>query len=188
VTDEVRTDEGQPDAAKQLGALDEEGLVRFCLTSPAYVSSRAGILRKGVAAYLAGAWVECVHLLVPCFEDGLRELARGIGPLPIDFDPEVEGWREPTLGRLLSLRHLQVEFGPDLILHWRALFTDARGLNLRNRVAHGLVTDAECSRDMCDRVLHSILQLGQFRIETEGEPEQGSTEATAGGEGRPPAS
>lgn len=155
--------------AQKVGSLDEEGLVRFCLASPAYVSSRAGILQKGIGAYLAGEWVECVHLLVPCFEDGVRELAREIGPLPIDFDPDVGGWREPTLGKLLSLRHVQEAFGPDLILHWRALFTDARGLNLRNRIAHGLAADAECSRDVGDRVLHSILQLGQFRIQLEDE-------------------
>jgi hypothetical protein len=157
------------------GAIGVEGVVEFCFASPAFDRGRGGILRHGIAAYLAKDWVAALHLLVPCFEDAVRELARHIGPIPNEFDPNTGGWREPGLGNVLRLAQVVDQIGDDLILHWKALFADSRGLNLRNRVAHGLLTDEDCSQQVAERVLHAILQVGQFRVV---EAEQGSAEAS----------
>jgi hypothetical protein len=49
---------------------------------------------------------------------------------------------------------------------WRYLFVlyvDRRGVNLKNRLAHGLVDPQEFNRQMADQVFHSLLAFGPLR-------------------------
>jgi hypothetical protein len=43
------------------------------------------------------------------------------------------------MGDILNSREITEALGPDLTLHFLALYADPRGCNLRNNVAHGLI-------------------------------------------------
>jgi hypothetical protein len=51
----------------------------------------------------------------------------------------------------------------DVIHYLRVLFTDQRGWNLRNNVAHGLVLPGSFDRAIADRVFHALLVFGLLR-------------------------
>src|SRR5262245_62290173 len=46
--------------------------------------------------------------------------------------------------------------GPDITLHFLALYADPRGRNLRNNLAHGLITRQAASRDATNWLIHSL--------------------------------
>jgi hypothetical protein len=156
-----------------LGRLKSEGrltaklLGDFAAGSAGAEPRRRGILDRGLEAFVQGDAVVALHLLVPCFEDTVRELARLVGPLSMRFKASTGGYQEAGLGEVLDQAELRVLVGDDLILHWRALFSDSRGLNLRNQIAHGLIVADDCAQPAADRVVHSLIQLGCFYIERE---------------------
>lgn len=53
--------------------------------------------------------------------------------------------------------------GNDVVQYLRALLSDPRGFNLRNRLAHGLVAALEFSRALSARALHVLLVLSLLR-------------------------
>ena len=48
-------------------------------------------------------------------------------------------------------------FSEDIAFYLRVLFTDQRGLNLRNDISHGLLPFDKCSMENADLVLHVFL-------------------------------
>jgi hypothetical protein len=68
-----------------------------------------------------------------------------------------------TLGHLLKDRIVQDVFGEDMALYFQVVFSDKRGWNLRNRVAHGMMDPDEFNRQNAERVLHAFLCLGFVR-------------------------
>src|SRR5262245_42982739 len=50
--------------------------------------------------------------------------------------------------------------GPDITLHFLALYADPRGRNLRNNLAHGLITRQAASRDATNWLIHSLQGVG----------------------------
>ena len=48
----------------------------------------------------------------------------------------------------------------DLRLHLRALYTNPKGLNLRNKLAHGVAGPEMLGRGMANWVVHTLILLG----------------------------
>ncbi|MBS3788831.1 DUF4209 domain-containing protein [Candidatus Bipolaricaulota bacterium] len=79
-----------------------------------------------------------------------------------------------TLGSILeSSRALPFSFGEageDMVLYLKMLLTDPRGLNLRNKVCHGLGNTANlCNYQVADRIVHVLLCLSLIRFEEKAE-------------------
>lgn len=51
-----------------------------------------------------------------------------------------------------------------------AFLADARGMNIRNRMCHGLMAEEDFNRWVSDRVLHTLLMLGTCRRKKPEEP------------------
>ncbi len=43
------------------------------------------------------------------------------------------------MGEILYNQKVAEALGPDVTLHFQALYADPRGMNLRNEIAHGLI-------------------------------------------------
>ncbi len=67
------------------------------------------------------------------------------------------------MGAVLSHKSFVASFPSDFRFHLRALYTDPRGINLRNQVAHGLAPHALLGRGLGNWVVHSLLLLGSLR-------------------------
>ena len=123
-----------------------------------------GLLRAGVVAWQQGDWVKAMHVIVPQIEVGLRNILRGVGGAIVKPHPQ-GGGREVLLnfGELLNAERLRDALGADLLLYFRAVYSDPRAWNLRNAVAHGLAGLGRANYATCNMLMHSVLVLGCWR-------------------------
>jgi lysyl-tRNA synthetase class 1 len=121
-------------------------------------------LKEGFAAWLDEDYVKALHVLVPQAERGLRAIAASVGlpitkPHPVTKDASVS----INMGDILSNEKVLAVIGEDIALHFRALYADPRGMNLRNRVAHGLYSPRSLGPHIVRLVVHSLLVLGVWQ-------------------------
>lgn len=142
--------------------LTREVVVAYCGTSPLFRKDRQAIFANGIDAYLREDYIPAIHILAPYVEDSLRELVRIQGG-PVYLPGRFGGLQEISLSTVLEHPLVVGVFGEDTCFYLRVLLADVRGLNLRNRVAHGLIDDDACSAALADRLVHVVLLLAQVR-------------------------
>lgn len=88
-----------------------------------------------------------LHLLVPQAENSLRYLLerKGIVPRNVDKDGVEEVWR---LDRVLEHEDVLKIIGPANVYELQSLLTARLGPNLRNGIAHGLLSHGALSGDV----------------------------------------
>lgn len=147
---------------KSRWSVDEQELVAFLAQSPLFPTPTHGLLRAGIEAWFAGDSVKAVHVLVPQVEAGLREMLRAFGESPMRHNPREGGFETVGMGTLLMNRAFKEKVHPTFRLHMRALYTSPKGINLRNRVAHGCASADAFGMGMADWAIHSLLAIRTF--------------------------
>ncbi len=104
--------------------------------------SLAASAEAGVRAFEQRDYWTAVHVLVPQFERGIRRieviLSANVRRLVQD-----QGLQVATLGVLLADETLRNFLGEETAKTMEAIFTEPRGLNIRNNTAHGLLDPAD---------------------------------------------
>ena len=119
-----------------------EYLSSLCDESPFVPAGHVALWAKGLWHGLNGDYPSAASVLVPQLENLVRHLLKKAGAHTLIVDESgVES--EKGLGTLLDLPEASDLLGSGLTLELRALLTEQEGANLRNHVAHGLLTDAE---------------------------------------------
>lgn len=122
------------------------------------------LLVAGVKAWLDGDYVKSIFVLVPQVEDAFRNVARSLGESVTKEKRGQSGWEvSMNLGDLLSMETVKAEVGEDIHFWIRAILADARGMNLRNQIAHGLVGREAATYYNCEMVIHCMLILGAYK-------------------------
>lgn len=116
-------------------------LRRVCSDAPTVPQTHVDLWTRGLYYGLAGDFPSAISLLIPQLEHVVRTQlqAAGIYTLIVDKDTGVES--EKGLGALLGLPEADTVLGDSLAFELRALLVEQRGANLRNQVAHGLLSD-----------------------------------------------
>jgi len=123
-----------------------------------------GLLLDGVRAYFADDYVKTVHVLVPQIEHGLRSIVNQLEKPVTKRHGTVTGVSVSiNMGDILYSTDISEALGPDLTLHFLALYADPRGLNIRNELAHGLMHREAIHGHVARLVLHSLLVLGLWK-------------------------
>jgi hypothetical protein len=126
------------------------------------------IVLHGVERHFAGDYVSAIHILTPQFEALIRRafLLAGSGEAIETIYSKAEGieQQERTFGSFLSKDEVKEALGDKLAMHFRFLFTNdpgekLLGLNLRNDVAHGLISPGALTPITSCVVLHAVLLL-----------------------------
>lgn len=119
------------------------------------------LLLDGVTAWYDEDWVKAVHILVPQIELGLRGIVAALGKPITKPHPTVPGVSVVIgMGDILYSKEIAVALGEDLTLHFRAIYADPRGINLRNDLAHGLLRPDRINRGQTIRLIHTLLVFG----------------------------
>lgn len=119
------------------------------------------LLHQGLQAWFDKDYVKAVHVLVPQVEHGLREMVGKLGKAKTRPDRHVPGVSTAkTMGDILFDKDVTERWGEDLTLHLRALYADPRGWNIRNELAHGLMSADQFGETLALWVVHSVLLLG----------------------------
>jgi hypothetical protein len=107
--------------------------------NPLVPSGREYIYAQGLQAGMEGDFVIAVHLLIPQIENSIRFILSQMGVLTsgIDSDGIQE---EHNLNVTLYTPEIKKVFGENIIFDLQSLLVERLGANLRNRMAHGLMS------------------------------------------------
>lgn len=132
-----------------------ESISRF--VADAFKSTENEILKNGLGLLFDKDFVGAVHVLVPAIEAMVRELTkrRDINVME-PIRTQSSGVQFVTLGTLLRrLRDTSVD-DVDKIEYLQFILLDD-GLNVRNRVSHGLMAHEEFTFELCSLLIHTML-------------------------------
>lgn len=165
-------------------SIDAEALVALLAMSPLFPAPAHGLLQDGISAWFTGDYVKAIHVLVPQVEAALREMLRSYGESPMRNNAREGGFETIGMGTLLVNETFKAKAHPRFRLHMRTLYTSPKGLNLRNRVAHGIARSDAFGQGMANWVVHSLLAIrtfGHLEPDTSGvaDPNPAQTPATA---------
>jgi len=119
------------------------------------------LLMEGVRAWYEQDFVKTVHVLVPQIEIGLRGIVSKLDKPVTKPHSTVAGVGVAIgMGDILYSKEITEALGPDLTLHFLALYADPRGFNLRNDMAHGLLRADGFHHPLASRIIHTLLVLG----------------------------
>lgn len=149
--------------AKEKHGIDDDGLVRWLQKCPYFAVSREPLLRAGLSAWINKQPVEAIHILVPQVEAALRDILGSLGAVTHRPDPNTGGFRVVGMGEILNHDAFKAQAPIDIRFHFRVLYSDPRGINLRNHVAHGLAHPSFLNMGVANWVVHSILLIGALR-------------------------
>jgi lysyl-tRNA synthetase class 1 len=122
------------------------------------------LLMEGVGAWMRHDHVKAAHVLVPQIEKALRKIADDLGVPVTKETAQVKGTSIAIgMGEILYNEKIADALGPDLTLHFQALYSDPRGLNVRNEIAHGLMHSGAFYWHPSNLIVHSLLILGVWK-------------------------
>lgn len=156
-----------------LGWAVDEAIKRHSLTATDFVDfanstklfGDGRLLSEGISAWLRDDYIKSAHVLVPQVEAGFRTLlGRGGRPTTKPHPQMKQARMVTTFGDMLTESNAAAlgKHGPDIVLHFRALYADPRGNNFRNELAHGLASIESINAGILLWVVHSLLLLGAW--------------------------
>jgi hypothetical protein len=135
---------------------------------------RRPLLERGLQAWLDGDAVVAAHLLVPQLEGALRRFCTTVGGSVMTLDERYDGFRVNGMGAVLHEQHLVAAMPAEIRFHLSALFTDPRGLSVRNHIAHGMTLPESLGIGLCNWIVHAVLMLALLRLSKSAAPSKGT--------------
>ena len=130
--------------------------------SPVFASAQRSILVSGIEAWLSQDYIKATHVLVPQVEHAVRTLA-SLSGVPTTTRGYTRGVMQTRgLGEILHDRLFRQLIDENVRRYLLVFLADPRGINLRNRVAHGLLEHDQMERALTDRVVQVLLALSCF--------------------------
>jgi hypothetical protein len=139
--------------------LSADDLVAAIMESPFVGKDQEHMLRVGLEAWKAGDAIKAIHVLVPQVEATYRGLLSVAGMSVRRPNAKVSGSKVIGFGEVLDKPIFKTGSLKDVGFHLRALYTDPRAMNLRNKLAHGLAHGATLDTGAANMVVHSLLLL-----------------------------
>ncbi|WP_213804795.1 DUF4209 domain-containing protein [Granulicella sp. dw_53] len=130
-----------------------------CLLIP---ETRRSLFEEGFAAYANADYVKAIHVLIPQVENSLRELLKLLDA-PITKTDEEGGFEVKNMDHVLHNEKVQATLDERLWMFLKVLYTDKRGINLRNVVMHGIAESKDFNQANAALVLQSVMLLTMVR-------------------------
>jgi len=159
------------------GQPDQDQLVEF-LTRHLMSQRAAATIARAFAHYFAGDFEASAHVALPQVEATIRELCKQAG-IPVSREAVGDNGGVAGLGTLLHALDASNLLDKSWIRYLITALSEPAGLNLRNRIAHGLIE--EVTREHALVVLHIACFLSILQPVKPSEPSSG------GGDGDPQA-
>lgn len=140
-----------------------EAILSLVKESQVFEAARVPIIEAGLQAFERKDFMMCMHLLIPQIEQCIRYLAECCD-VPVYKISRNGSQQFRTLDDLLRDEQMVSILGDDLALYFQTLLTDQRGLNLRNKVCHGLIDAEDFTHLHASAIIHALLCLAHFRL------------------------
>lgn len=151
------------DAMVKKKGLTKDNLVSTLLKAQPFEKCSHKLLEAGFERYFANDFAGCLHILVPQLENVLRLMLPelGLSTTVIDDDGSVQ---EKTLGAVLREPKIIEHLGEPSLYLIRSFLEDKRGDNLRNDIAHGLISYERCTKNTANTLVYIYILLMRFRV------------------------
>lgn len=153
----------------------EKSMLKFLVKdNPIIPEGRDHIFLSGLCMFLKGEYFEAMHLLAPQTENLFRNIAREVGGLTVTLERDGSSM-EKVLSSIFSLPELLDSYDNDILFIFKGLLNEQAGANIRNEIAHGIISENACSSGACLFFgvaiikLLSLTSLECYRIKKESE-------------------
>ena len=120
-------------------------MIEFLVNNNGIVpEGREKIFQKGIGSFLRGEYYEAMHILAPQMENLFRNIANEVGGLTSKLSNDGSS-QEKVLSSVFTIPELVDAYENDILFAFRGLLNEQAGANIRNRIAHGMIEEAECS-------------------------------------------
>ena len=127
----------------------DKSMVGFLVKdNPIIPDGRERIFQSGLYMFLNGDYYEALHILAPQVENLFRNIAREVGGLTVTLEKDGSSM-EKVLSSILSLPELVDCYDNDILFTFRGLLNEQAGANIRNEIAHGIISEYACSTGVC---------------------------------------
>jgi lysyl-tRNA synthetase class 1 len=144
----------------ELGGIPDTPALFDSLVIP---SDRVTLFQEGLQAFEQRDYVKCIHVLVFQVENSLRELLKLLG-CPVTKSTD-DGYQPKNMNDVLHDPAVRAALDPKLWSFLKVLYTDNRGMNLRNLVAHGVAPAGAFNPINAALVVQSVVFLALIREE-----------------------
>lgn len=157
---------GALDRIREKHEPDAEKIAAWLGESPIFPPDRIPLIREGLSGWLAGDAVKAVHVLVPQIEASIRDLIILLGGSVIE-PGHYRGTRVRTFGSLLNHPRFREGVPADIGFHLQVLYSDPRGLNLRNEISHGMASPDLLNAGAANWVIQTLAMLRALVVRTQ---------------------
>ena len=127
----------------------DKSMVEFLVKdNPIIPDGRERIFQSGLYMFLDGDYYEALHILAPQVENLFRNIAREVGGLTVTLEKD-DSSMEKVLSSILLLPELVDCYDNDILFTFRGLLNEQAGANIRNEIAHGIISEYACSTGVC---------------------------------------
>lgn len=143
---------------RERNILTLESFMEYIKSSSLISINRYPIFEQAFQSWLNGNYLVFIHLIVPQIEAACLLLAK-YSSIPIQRENKHGGYNVLLFGDLLRQDAISAKIGRDAIAYFVTLFSDPRGFNLRNEVAHGLRDTEGFDENISNLTLIALLYL-----------------------------
>ena len=129
--------------------------------NPIILEGRERIFQSAIRMFLNGEFYESMHILAPQVENLFRNIAKEVGGLTVTLENDGSSM-EKVLSSILSLPELLDCYDNDILFTFRGLLNEQAGANIRNEVAHGIISEYACSTGVCLYFGVAVIKLLSF--------------------------
>lgn len=129
--------------------------------NPIIPEGRERIFQSALRMFLNGEFYESMHILAPQVENLFRNIAKEVGGLTVTLENDGSSM-EKVLSSILSLPELLDCYDNDILFTFRGLLNEQAGANIRNEVAHGIISEYACSTGVCLYFGVAVIKLLSF--------------------------
>lgn len=151
--------------------LSSEDVINKLKSWPLLSPKNLPLIEVGIEAFFKGDYVSSIHILVPQFESTLRRMFSLAG-YPTTSIKKGTAQHEETFNEFLNRADIKEALGEHIHKFIQMVMVEQTGLNLRNKVAHGLISFSECNRSLNILVIYLFLLLTVFRIDVKEDNEE----------------
>lgn len=126
--------------------INEDFIANLIDNSILVPEDRKELFKLGISYGFNFKFCEAIHILAPQLENLVREQLKSLGVSTIVYDKDTSVQNEIGLSSLMQKPEISELFDEITIFEIKALFTENVGFNLRNNVAHGLLSDNSINR------------------------------------------
>jgi hypothetical protein len=121
------------------------------------------LIEAGITRFFEEDYISAIHILVPQFESTLRNLF-----VQADFATtsikKGTGQHEETFNQFLNRKDVKDSLGENIHKLIQIVMVEQSGLNLRNEIAHGLISFSSITESRCILVILLYLILTRYEI------------------------